>query len=168
MIHPHAVDDKIRAANDPIAPNKTTRSEEEEHLDQDEKPSPSTIPRRKRCRPRKDDADNQNQYVIHVLRCPRTAPTAAASPYHRLRQVRSGTRTARHRRCCRPWSVPRVSRPRYDLRGHRRRSHSCIYPTTQQTQAIATNHTARYIQPLLNCLPSYPFPPREISRHSFF
>jgi hypothetical protein len=64
------------------------------------------------------------------------------------------------------WFVPRVSRPRYDLRRRRRRSRGCIHPTTEQTPATATGHTARYVPPSLSCLPSPP--PRGRSRAIFF
>jgi type IV secretory pathway VirB10-like protein len=86
-IHQQAEDDEIPAANDPpddpdppqrrrgrprkpiptpranTIPDKTTRSEEGENLNQDETPSPSAVPRRRRGRPRKDDAEYQNHQM---------------------------------------------------------------------------------------------------------
>jgi hypothetical protein len=46
------------------------------------KPSPNTVPRRKRGRLRKDDAENQNHHVPDMF-CTSTA-AATASPYDRL------------------------------------------------------------------------------------
>jgi hypothetical protein len=112
---------------------------------------------------------------LHALRrrrrCPRSClrpprqQAGAASPCPRLRPL-PGTCAAAAAAAARG-SFPRVSRPRYDLRHRCRRSRGCTYPTTEQTPATVTSHAARYVRPSLNCLPSPPSFPREIS-HRFF
>jgi hypothetical protein len=106
-IHQQAENDEIPAANDSPddpdlpqrkrgrprkhiptpwankAPDKTTRTEKGENLDQDETPSPSAVPRRRRGRPRKDDAEYQN-HQEHMWAAPKeelALPSAPDEPH---------------------------------------------------------------------------------------
>jgi hypothetical protein len=148
-------------------------------------PSGTRAARRRRCAPPPFPRSLRECRI----RCPRSClrppqqQAAAASPCPRLRPL-TGTCAAAAasfaspipRRPCecrlrrRSRFVPRVSRPRYDFRRHRRRcrSRGCFNPTTEQASATATYHAAKYFRPSLNCLPSFPSSPREISRHFFF
>jgi hypothetical protein len=100
--------------------------------------------------------------------CPRLRPppgtcAAATAALLPLSSLLRSSRECYHRRR-RPWFVPRVPRPRYALRRHRRRcSRSCINLTTKQTPATATSRTDRYVHPSLELSAELSLPPRETS-----
>jgi hypothetical protein len=80
------------------------------------------------------------------------------SPYHRLRPP-PGTYAATAAAAAARGRVLQISRPRYTLRRRRRRSRSCIKPTTEQTPATATSGTTRYVHPSLKLSAELSLPP---------
>jgi hypothetical protein len=67
---------------------------------------------------------------------PRTAPAAATSPYHRLRQVPSGTRTAQCRRRCAPSPTPPKHVPRDPAPGTSRAAATAAAPVAALASPI--------------------------------